>query len=44
MTDTIRLKMLRWFGHVQRMEKYRIFKKVFYMNLEVTILGGRPRK
>jgi len=42
-TETVRLNRLRWFGHVQRMEENRIPKKVLYMNLETTRLGGRPR-
>jgi len=42
-TETIRLNRLRWFGHVQRMEGNRIPKRVLYMNLETTILRGRPR-
>ena len=37
------LNRLRWFGHVQRMEENRIPKRVLYMNLETTILRGRPR-
>ena len=41
--EIIRLNRLRWFGHVQRMEKNRIHKKVFYMNLETTRLRGRLR-
>ena len=43
MTETIMLNRLRWFGHVQRMEENRIPKRVLYMNLETTILRGRPR-
>jgi hypothetical protein len=42
-TETIRLNRLRWFGHVQRMEENRIPIGVLYMNLETTILRGRPR-
>ena len=41
--EAIRLNRLHWFGHVQRMEKNRIPKKVLYMNLETTRLRGRPR-
>jgi len=41
-TETVRLNRLCWFGHVQRMEKNRIPKKVLYMNLEMR-LRGRPR-
>jgi hypothetical protein len=42
-TETIRLNRLSWFGHVQRTEGNRIPKRVLYMNLETTILRGRPR-
>ena len=42
-TETIRLHILRWFGHVQRMEENRIPKRVLCMNLETTIPRGRPR-
>jgi hypothetical protein len=42
-TEAIRLKRLRWFGHVQRIEENRIPKKVLYMNLEATRLRERPR-
>ena len=42
-TETIRLNRLRWFGHVQRMEKNSIPKKLLYMNLEATRLRDRPR-
>ena len=43
LAETIRLNRLGWFGHVKRMEKNRIPKKVLYMNLETTRLRGRPR-
>jgi len=42
-TETITLNRLRWFGHVKRMEKKIIHRKVLYMNLETTRLRGRPR-
>jgi hypothetical protein len=42
-TKTIRLNILRWFGHVQRMEENRIPKRVLYMNLDSTRPRGRPR-
>ena len=42
--EILRLKRLRWFGHVQRMGGDGITKNVFYMNLETTMLRGRPRK
>jgi hypothetical protein len=32
-TETIRLHILHWFGHMQGMEEYRIPKRVLYMNL-----------
>jgi len=41
-TETIRLNRLQWFGHVQKIKKIKIPKKVLYMNLE-TRLRGRPR-
>ena len=41
--ETIRLNVLRWFGHVQRMEEYRIHNRVYYLNLGTTRLKGRPR-
>jgi len=41
--ETIRLNILRWFGHVQRMEENRIPKRVLYMNLGTVRLRGRPR-
>jgi len=42
-TETIRLNILRWFGHVQQMEENRNPKRVLYMNLGTTSLRGRPR-
>ena len=42
-TETIRLTLLCWFGHVQRMEGNRIPRKVLYMNFETTEMRGRPR-
>jgi hypothetical protein len=30
-TETIKLNRLRWFGHVQWMEKNRIPKKIYYI-------------
>jgi hypothetical protein len=41
--ETIRLNILHWFGHVQRMEENRITKRVLYVNLETRRLRGRPR-
>ena len=38
-TETIRLKKLRWFVHVQRMEENRI-PQIVYMNLETARLRG----
>jgi hypothetical protein len=42
-TETMKLNILGWFGHVQRMEENRIPRKVLYMNLETMRLRGRPR-
>ena len=41
--EAIRLNILRWFGHVERMEENRIPRKVLSMNLETRRLRGRPR-
>jgi hypothetical protein len=41
--ETTRLNRLCWFGHVVRMEKNRIPKRVLYMNLGTARLRGRPR-
>jgi len=41
--ETIRLNILCWFGHVQRMEENRISKKVLYINFGTTRLRGIPR-
>jgi hypothetical protein len=42
-TETVRLHILRWFGHVQRMEENRIPRRVLYANLETRRPRGRPR-
>jgi len=42
-TETIRLNILHWFGHVHRMEENRIRQTVLYMNLGTTSLRDRPR-
>jgi hypothetical protein len=42
-TETIRLRRLHWFGHVQRMAENRIPKRVLGMNLKSTTSGGTPR-
>jgi hypothetical protein len=41
--EKIRLNILCWLGHVQRMEENRITERVLYMNLGTTKLSGRPR-
>ena len=41
--ETVRLNRLCWFGHVQRLEENRIPKRVLFMNLGTTRLGGKPR-
>jgi hypothetical protein len=41
--ETIRLNILRWFGHVQSLEENRIPKRVIYMNLETIRLRRRTR-
>jgi hypothetical protein len=42
-TETIRLRRLCWFGHVQRIEENGFPKLVLYMNLETTRPRGRQR-
>jgi hypothetical protein len=42
--ETIRLNILHWFGHVQRMEENRIPKRVLYVNSGMTRLRNSPRK
>jgi hypothetical protein len=42
-TEKIRLHILRWFGHVQRMEENGIPKRVLCMNMETTRFRGRPK-
>ena len=41
--ETIRLNILHWFGHVQRIEENRILQRVLYMNLGTARVRGRPR-
>ena len=41
--EPVRLNILHWFGHVQRMEENRIPKRVLYVNLGTTRLRGRQR-
>jgi hypothetical protein len=41
--ETIKLNILCWSGHVQRMEQNKIRKRVLYMNLRTTRFRGRPR-
>jgi hypothetical protein len=41
-TEAICLQILRWFGHVKRMEENSIPKRLLYMNLE-TRPRGRSR-
>jgi hypothetical protein len=41
--ETIRLNILYWFGHIQRMEENIIPKRILCMNLGTTRLRGRPR-
>jgi hypothetical protein len=43
LTETIKLRKLRWFGHEHIMEENRIPQKVLYMNLVTTRLRVRPR-
>jgi hypothetical protein len=43
-TETIRLKRLYWFGHIQRMEENRISQIVVYMNLETARLKRQTKK
>jgi len=38
-----KVKQLRWFGNVQRVEENWIPRRVLYMNLGTTWLRGRPR-
>jgi hypothetical protein len=42
-TESVSLKRLLWFGHVQRMEENRIPKRVPNMNLVTARLRGRQR-
>jgi len=40
----INWQRVRWLGHLQRMEEYRMTKKIFTQELEGTRRRGRPRK
>ncbi|XP_030763000.1 uncharacterized protein LOC115887680 [Sitophilus oryzae] len=42
--DDIRTQQLIWYGHVQRMEKHRIPKKILNWNPQGRRKRGRPRK
>jgi hypothetical protein len=44
LTQTVSLHRLHSFGHVQRMDKNRIPKRVLYMNLESTYQEVDPKK
>ena len=36
--------ILRWFGHVERMEDDRLARKVYESEMQGPRYGGRPRK
>jgi len=40
----LKVQRLSWLGHLQRMEEYRMHKKIFDQELEGTRRRGRPRK
>ena len=40
----IKGQRISWLGHLERMEKYRMHKKIFTQKLEGSRLRGRPRK
>ena len=40
----IKEQRISWLGHLERMEEYRIPKKIFTQELEGTRRRGRPRK
>jgi hypothetical protein len=40
----IKGQRISWLGHLERMEEYRMPKKIFTQKLEVTRRRGRPRK
>ncbi|PNF26525.1 hypothetical protein B7P43_G13967 [Cryptotermes secundus] len=42
-TVTIKLKRLQWAGHVQRMDKDRIPKKILYSTIGGRRRAGKPR-
>ena len=36
-------RVLRWFGHVERMDEYRISRRVLMAEVSGRRVGGRPR-
>ena len=40
----IKGQRINWLGHLERMEEYRLLKKIFTRELEGTGRRGRPRK
>jgi len=43
-TITLKGQRISWLGHLERMEKDRVPKKIFTQELEGTRRRGRPRK
>ena len=36
-------RVLRWFGHVERMDEYRMTRRVFIAEVSGVLVRGRPR-